>query len=171
MNIDVHFRRRHFEEQQDDRVDRGWNDVAVGLGERVLDKAVANQASVDEDVNRIAVQLLDLGLRHKAVEAHLAGRSTGIPAAFIFFLWLLPPPWWGLREAYALEFLHGGDGDQLVESFFAEDLIDAFAVSRDRRGDQHGAGGRVQFEMFFGMSESVVGDERSDVGELSRLSF
>src|SRR5579863_5291161 len=99
MNIDVHFCRRHFEEQQDDRVDRGWNDVAVGFGERVLDESVANQASVDEDVNGIAVQLLDLRLRHEAVEAHLAGRSTRILPAFVFFLWLLPPPGWGLREA------------------------------------------------------------------------
>ena len=73
MDVDIHLAGRQFEKQQHDRIDRGRNDVAIGLGESVLDQAVANQAAVDEDENRIAIQLLDLGLRDEAVEAHLAG--------------------------------------------------------------------------------------------------
>ena len=38
------------------------DDVAVGLGEGVEDEPVANQALVDEDVDRVAIELLQLGL-------------------------------------------------------------------------------------------------------------
>src|SRR5271155_3786239 len=132
MDVDIDLARRQFEKQQHHRVDRGWNDVAVGFGEPVLHEAVANQAAVDEDEDRVAVQLLDFGFRDEAVEAHLAGVGwAGRIAVLIFFL---APPWRGLRQAYALERLHGCDGNQLIEGFLAEDLIDAFAVSGYWRG-------------------------------------
>ena len=110
---------------------------------------------------------LDLGLGNEAVKAHLAGICGG----FSFFFFILAPPGRRLGQADAFEGLHRGDRDQLVEGFFAEDLIDALAVSRDRRGYQHGVGGGMQFEMLFGMGESVVGDQRRDVGEFGGFGF
>ena len=55
MHVYIDLCCRHFQEQQDDRIDAGRNDISIGFGERVLDQAVADEASVDEDENRIAV--------------------------------------------------------------------------------------------------------------------
>src|SRR5580700_4222451 len=141
MDVDIDLAGRQFEKQQHYRVDRGRNDVAICLSESVLDEAVANQAAVDEDEDRIAIQLLDFGLRDEAVEAHFAGfRRAGRIAVLIF---LLASPRRGLGQAYALERLHGCDRNQLIEGLLAEDLIDALAVSRDGRGYEHGVGGRM----------------------------
>ena len=57
-----------FEEQQHHGKDRRRQDVAVGLGDGVLHQAVADQASVHEDVDRVAVELLDFGLGDEAVQ-------------------------------------------------------------------------------------------------------
>ena len=157
MDVDIHLARRQFQKQQHHRIHRRRNDVAVGLGQSVLDEAVANQPAVDEDENRIAIQLLDFGLRNEAVKAHLAGicGSGGIT----FFVFVLAPPGRRLRHAHVLKWLHSRHSNQLVEGFFAEDLINAFAVARHRRGDQHGVSGGMQFEMLFGMRQSIVRDQ------------
>jgi len=62
--------------------------------------------------------------------------------------------------------LYRRDRNQLVENFSAEDLVHALAVSRYRRGHQHGVGGRVQLEVLIRMGQSVVGHERCDMREL-----
>jgi hypothetical protein len=67
MNVDVDFSRRHFEEQQHHGIDRGRNNVAIGLGERVLHQAVADEASIHEYENRVAIELLDLGFGNESV--------------------------------------------------------------------------------------------------------
>ncbi len=73
MDVDVDLLRRHLEEEQDDGVGGGRDDVAVGLGERVEDELVADEALVDEDVDGVAIELLQLGLGDEAGDAEVAG--------------------------------------------------------------------------------------------------
>ena len=70
MDIDIDLGSGQFQKQQDHRIYRRRHDVAIGLGEPVLDKAIANQAAVHKNENRIPVQLLDLGLGDEAVNSH-----------------------------------------------------------------------------------------------------
>ena len=171
------------EKQQHHRENGGWQDVAVGLDDGVLDEAVADQASVDEDVNRVAIQFLDFGLGDETVHPEFAEgwrflfsvgcvlrlfAGGGARATRTFFF---AAPGRRLRQADAFERLHRGYRDQLVENFFAEDLVDALAVARNRRGDQHGVRGRVQFEMLVGMSQGVVRHQRCDVRKFGGFSL
>ena len=153
VHIDVHFAAGQIEKQQHHRENRGRQDVAVGLDDGVLDQAVADQASVDEDVDRVAVEFLDFGLGDKAVHAEFAevwrildqlaswtllrldwllfsvpaSRGRGRPRHTSLFF---AAPGRRLRQADAFERLHRGDRNQLVENFFAENLVHALAVSR-----------------------------------------
>ncbi len=106
------------------------------------------------------------------MKAHLAGIcGLGRILVFILFLLFLAPPGRRLRQAHVQERLHGRHSNQLVESFLAEDLIDALAVSRDRGRQQHGIRGRMQLEMLLGMRQRVVRDQRRNVRKLGRLRF
>jgi len=58
MNVDIDLFGRHLEEEEDDGVGGGRNDVAVCLGECVEYETVADDASVDEDVDGIAIEFL-----------------------------------------------------------------------------------------------------------------
>ncbi len=51
MNVDIHFAGWQFQKQQHHRIYRWRNDVAISLGQTVLDQTVANQSSVDEDID------------------------------------------------------------------------------------------------------------------------
>ena len=51
MDINIHFPRRHFKKQQHHRKNRRRNDVAISLGQPMLNEPIANQSPVDEDVN------------------------------------------------------------------------------------------------------------------------
>ena len=144
----------------------------------MLDEAIADQASVDEDVDRVAIQFLDFGLGDEAVDAEFAERwsgficchlvsSGGSPVVFNFFA----APGRRLRQADAFQRLQRGDGNQLVENFLAENLVHALAVSRDRRRHQHGVGGGVQLEMLVGMRQRVVRHQRCDVRQLGGFGF
>src|ERR1700685_827185 len=135
MNADITLAGRQFEEQQDYWIDRGRDYVAIGLGEPMLDETVADEAAVDEDEDRIAIELLDLGLGNEAVEAHLAWICG---AGFPFIVTFFAAPRRGLGQADTFEGLNRGERNQLVEGFLAEDLMDALAVSRHGRGYQHG---------------------------------
>src|SRR5262249_53574905 len=140
----------HFEEKQDDREDRGRQNVAVGLDDGVLHEAVTDEASVDEDVDGVAIELLDLGLRNKTMQAKFA---------WIFRLRILlfdTAPGRRLRQSDALERLQGCDRYELIENVFAENLVNAVTVAGDRARDEHGVGRGVQFEMLIGMREGVV---------------
>ena len=53
-------------------IHRRRNDVAIGLGQRVLHHAVANQPAIHEDEDGVAIELLDLRPRDKAVQLDLA---------------------------------------------------------------------------------------------------
>jgi hypothetical protein len=69
MNVDINFLRRHLEEEEDDGIRRRRDDIAVGFAERVQDELVADETLIDEDVHRVAVQLLELGLGDEASDA------------------------------------------------------------------------------------------------------
>src|SRR2546423_1228213 len=99
MNVDIHFTGRQFEKQKYNGIYRGRNDVAISLSQPMLHQAIANQPAVDEDENRIAIQLLDFGLRDESVQAHL----PGIGGHDLLPLFFLAPPGWRLRQANVLE--------------------------------------------------------------------
>ena len=73
MDVHVHFFRRHIEEQEHHRRAGGRNDVAIGFGDGVEQQAVADKTLVDEDVDRVAIELLQFGLGVEAGEAELPG--------------------------------------------------------------------------------------------------
>src|ERR1700679_2004043 len=72
MHVDVDFRGRHLEKEHHDWVDGGRNDIAIGLGQRMLHQAVANQASVHKNKDGVAIELLDLRPRYEAMQLDLA---------------------------------------------------------------------------------------------------
>ncbi len=78
VDVDVDLLRGHLEEEKDDGEGCGRDDVAVGLGERVEDELVADEALVDEDVDGVAVELLQLGLGDEAGDAEVAGIGRGV---------------------------------------------------------------------------------------------
>ncbi len=83
MHVDVHFFGRHFKEEQHDRKAGGRNDVAIGLGDGVQQQAVADEPLVDEDVDGIAIELLQFGLGIEAAErAGCPGRVRGSSGSF-----------------------------------------------------------------------------------------
>ena len=67
MHVDIYFARRHLEKQQHHGVYGRRNNVAVCLGQGMLHQAVANEASINERVDGIAIELLDLRLGDEAV--------------------------------------------------------------------------------------------------------
>src|SRR5438552_6158100 len=183
MNVNVNLTAGQLQKKEYYREHRGRNDIPVGFSERVLDDAVANQASVDKHVNGIAIELLDFGFGNEAVSAQLAkrfffllgqifadGACTKRKSAGVTLL-LFPPPRWGLRQADSFKRLQGGDGNQLIQNLFSEDLVNALAAIGHRRRNQTCIGGRVQLEMLIGMRKGVVGNERGDVGKFGRFSF
>src|SRR6266481_540242 len=95
MDVDVDLLRRHLEEEQDDGKAGGWKDVAVGLAEGVEDELVADEALVDEDVDGVAVELLQLGLGDEAGDAEVAGFGWSVVGFAL--------PGWRLGEAGAGE--------------------------------------------------------------------
>ena len=74
----------------------------------------------------------------------IVGYSQGARLAHRFGRFALPGR--GLGQARVRERQFGGDGQQLRQGIFAEDLIDALGGARDRRGGEHGMGGRNQLE-------------------------
>ena len=120
MDVDVDLLWRHLEEEQDDRVRGGRENVAVRLAECVEDESVADEALVDEDVDRVAIEFLQFGFGDEAGEPKVAGVRRGV----VFFAF----PRWGFGEASAGEVHLGGDGEHVVAGFFAEDLEERSAA-------------------------------------------
>ena len=71
MHVHIHLFRRHLQKQQHHRKAGGRNHVAIGLGDGVQQQPVADQPLVDEDVDRVAVELLQLGLGVEAAQAQM----------------------------------------------------------------------------------------------------
>ena len=158
MDVDVDLLRGHLEEEQDDGKDGGRNDVAVGLGERVQDELVADEALVDEDVDGVAIELLQLGLGDEAGEAEVAGVGWRVVGFAL--------PGRRLGEAGAGEVELGGGGEHELRGVFAEDLEEPVGgVGYGGRDEQCLRGG-VEFEVSGGVGQRVVRDQRGDVGEL-----
>src|SRR6185312_11586308 len=111
MHVYVHLGVWHLQKKEHNRINRGWNNIAVRLNDRVLDEPVANKSPVHEDVNRIAVQFLDLRLGNKSAHAQLSGRG-GMSISSILRIFLgnfCSSPWGRLRQSYPLQGLHGRD--------------------------------------------------------------
>ena len=72
MHVDIDLFGRHFQKQQDDRKRGRRNDVAISLDHRVNDQPVAHQAAVDEEIDRVAVELLQLRLGDKSAHPQKA---------------------------------------------------------------------------------------------------
>ena len=72
MHIHIDLGGRQFQKQQHHWIYARRDDISIRLGERVLYQAIADEASVDEHENRIAVQLLDFGLGDETVQVHFA---------------------------------------------------------------------------------------------------
>ena len=194
MYIHIHLGSRHFDKKQDHGIDGRRQDVAIGLGDPMLNETVANEASIHENKNRIAIELLDFRLGNKTVQAHFAeivwrGRPrprnlilgvSGGKAARSACSGLAgggarasrvcsAPPRRRLRQSDAFQGLHCRQRNQLVEGLASKNLVHTLAVTGHGRGYQQGIGRRVQLEMLLRMRQRVVGYERNDVGEFGRF--
>src|ERR1700678_1641913 len=117
MYVDIDFGGRHLDKKEDDRKHRGRQNVAIGLEDGMLNEAVANQPSIDENEYRIAVQFLNLWLRDETMQPKLAKtpeRRDRCQHGFIFIsrrrLWNLrhvAPPGRGLRQPDTLQWFDG----------------------------------------------------------------
>ena len=167
MHIHVYLARRQLQKQQHHRIHRRRNNIPVSLGQRVLQQPVANRAPIHKHKNRIAIQLLNLRLRDKSMNPHLP--RIWCWERFAVFIGFPAPPRRRLRQSHALQRLPRRHGNQLIQRFFAEDLIHALAVSRHRRRHQHGIRRRVQLKMLLRMRQRILRDQRRDVRQLGRL--
>src|SRR5581483_136739 len=150
MYIYVNFNIQHLQKQQHNQ-ENGWRDnVAISLHQCILNQPVANQAAIHKRVDRVTVQLLDLGLRNETMQPQESRISPGLLIIF------LAPPRWRLRQSDTLQRQLGRDGDELVKSFFAEDLVNAIAVSPDRWRNQHGIGRRMKLKVFVRMRKRIM---------------
>ena len=125
MNVYIDFFRRQLEKEQHDGKGCGRQDVSIGIRDGVEEQAVAHEAAIDEGVDGIAIELFELGLGGEARQPQMAGDGR------LVVLILLPRR--RCREADALELDFGGDGQQVIESFLAEDLEDAVCGLGDGR--------------------------------------
>ena len=109
---------------------------------------VADEALVHEDVDRVAIELLQFGLGVEAGEPQRAGLArAGRPESFFHG--------GGSGRPDVRQRRFGGHGQQLAERFLAEDLIDAFGGARDgRRGDDGVASPRSSSKCFSGWASA-----------------
>ena len=155
VNVHVHFLGGQIEKQQHRRKNRGRQHVAVGLVNRVEDQAVAHQALVYENVNSVAIAALHFGPRSES--AHDKFRGALFAREFRF----------GDRRAHGRA--NRQKFKQIVERLPTEKLVDALGHRLDGRRVNDFLRRRLQHELFVGMRERVMRDERSDVPEFRRL--
>jgi hypothetical protein len=161
VDVDVDLFRRHFKEEEDNGERCGRKNVAIGLADGVQEGAVADEALVYEDVDGVAVELLQFGFGVEAGEAEGTRGRLGDG-------WVLLPGGW-FREAGVVERGLCGNGEELGEGVGAEDLVDALGGAGDRGSHEQGVGSGEEFEVLFWVDEGVVGDEGDYVGEFSGL--
>ena len=117
VDVNIDLLGRHIEEEEDDWKRGGWDDIAVSLGEGMEDEAIADEAVIDEDIDGVAVELLELGLRNEAGDTEVAG----VCGLVVFFA--LPRR--GLGEAGAAEVELGGNREHECRGVAAKDLEEA----------------------------------------------
>ena len=66
VNVYIDLCRRHFKKEQKDGEGGRRHDIAVRVRNRMKDEPVANKTVIDEDVNGVAIELLQLRLGGKA---------------------------------------------------------------------------------------------------------
>jgi hypothetical protein len=124
---------------------------------RVEDQSIADEAAIDEDVDAIAVGALDFGARGEAVDTDAGAFFVGLE--------------FGFGDGGAECGGGGGDFDELVERLLAEELVDAIGEAFDGRTIDDLLRRRGEDELFGGIGERVVRDERRDVAELGGFGF
>src|SRR5271168_4652152 len=178
MNVHIDFSGRHLDKKEHYRIDRRRQNIAIRLDDAVLNEAVANQASINENIDRIAIELLNFRLRNKTMQSHFTEivwrgrprqRSPILDVAGSWLRLRSATPWRRLRQADALQRLHGRERNQLVEGFASKNLIHALTMTGHGWRDQQGVGRRVQLKMLVGMGQCVVRYQGRDVGEFRRF--
>ncbi len=150
MDVDVHFLAIAIQEKERERVTGRRHQVMIGRRKRVQQQAIADEAAVDEQEDRIAVQLLNLRRGDKSAQCEDALR------ALIGFDHI----------EFALEDVQI---DQLFERLSAEHLINSLAQGRDRSDIKQYAGAVPKLEGFLRMRQAIVRGERCDVGQLGLI--
>ena len=116
VDIDVDLLWRHFDKEQH-HGKGGWRqDIAVGFAHGMQEQAVADETPIDEAVDGIAVEFLQIRLGGEAADPHEARVGRLIIR--------LPLPRRRLRQARAFKVDLGGEGEEMIQNFFAEDLKD-----------------------------------------------
>src|SRR5208283_3348818 len=112
------------------------DDIAIGFGDRVEQQAVADKPFIHKYIDRVAVELLQLGPGEEAAQAQAARLAGGlVQVAF---------PWWRVGQAGVFERGLGGYRQELAEGFGAEDLVDALGRAGDGRRLEQGVRGREE---------------------------
>ena len=163
MDVDVDLLRRHLQKEQDDGKGRRRQNIAIGFAHGMHEQAVADEAPIDEGVDRVAVELLQLRLGGEAADPHEAGVGRLIVR--------VPLPRRRLRQARAFKVDLRGEGKQVIQNLFAEDLKDTLRRPFDRGRNQQRMGRGVQLKMLAGVSQRVVGDQSRDMRELGGFRF
>src|SRR6185312_12791779 len=117
MHVYVNFACVAMQEQQSERVAAGRHQVVIGGRDRVQQDAVTNQTAIDEQKNRVAIQLLDVRTGNQAFQSEL--RRFGFRRIRH-----------GELERLEIEI------DEIVHNGRTEDLESAVAYAGDGRGIQ-----------------------------------
>src|SRR4029077_15908898 len=101
----------------------------------------------------------DLGLGDKPMQS----QTSWFGGSSVFFSLSFTQPGWRLRKPDMRQRQFRRDRNQLVEHILSEDLVNPFAVTRNRWRHQHCVGGRMQFEVFVRMRQRMMRDQGSDM--------
>ena len=156
VHVDVHLLRVALEEQQRERIRRRRHQVVIRRGERVQQQAVANQAAVDEDEDRIAIALLHLRAREEAAQAERARARLAVARLRV-----------GRQQQSSLS--RAPISTRSSSSPAAEHLVDALLQGRDRRDVQQLGRAAGELQGLVGMRQAVVRHQRGDVRQLGLL--
>jgi len=147
MNIYVDFACVAMQEKQSERVAAGRHQVVIGGRDRVQQDSVTDQTAVDEQKNRVAIQLLNVGTGNQTFECEL--RRFGVR-------WIRQ----GELESFEIEI------DEIVDNGRTEDLKGSVSQAGYGRGVQQLAAFVIELESLVGMAQTIVCDERAGVSEL-----
>ena len=149
MHVDVDFVVGHFKEEQRGGENVAGENVAIGFVDGVKNQAIANETAIYEYVDAIAIGALDFRARGEAIDAETR-----------FFFALLE---FGFGDGGAKSGACYWNFDQLLKGLLAEELVDALGETLDWGAVDDLLRGRGEDELFAGIGERVVGDERGDM--------